>query len=268
MSSDRPSSPRTLSLTWKARAWPPPAVAWETPGHPRELALGEIHLWSRPFDPGAEASDDLLDQLSDDEIERADGFYNAEKRARFVVVRATLRATLSRYCQVDPGEIRFDYNAHGKPELAGRAAAAGLRFSVSHAHRLALIGVTSSSRVGVDLEWTRRKLAVEPLAGRFLSLAEYSEYQKLPEPSRRDGFFAYWTRKEAFIKAIGRGLSYPVRQVSILNASHSPSGMGVQAEEGDPLPGWSVIGFEPQAAYLAALAVEGPIESLCFWRAS
>jgi 4'-phosphopantetheinyl transferase len=144
--------------------------------------------------------------LSHEERARAARFHFPAHARRFVVAHGRLRQALAPVVGVAPGQIEFATGAHGKPVLAGRAAASGIHFNLSHSDALGLVGWARGRELGVDVETWRQTSDEAALVRRFFSPVEIAAYEALPAQSRREGFFNCWTRKEAYVKAVGRGL--------------------------------------------------------------
>jgi 4'-phosphopantetheinyl transferase len=153
--------------------------------------------------------------LSPDEIARASRFHFEKDRVHFTRCRSVLRGLLAGYVAIPATEIRFEYLTSGKPQLATEQNPRALQFNVSHSGRFALIAVSCERRLGVDIEKIRGEVDVTSLAERFFSLRERAGLRALPGPLRVPGFFACWTRKEAFLKATGDGLSFPLSDFSV-----------------------------------------------------
>ncbi len=176
------------------------------------LPRDQVHLWY--LRPEA-ATDPALVQaylalLAPDERERWRRFSVAEAGQLYLLARALLRTTLSRYADVPPQAWVFEPNRYGRPELAGPAGAPPFRFSLSHAEGLVACLVALDREVGVDVEATERTGDLLEIADRFFAAAEAEALRSLPEPERRARFFEYWTLKESYIKARGLGLSLPL----------------------------------------------------------
>jgi 4'-phosphopantetheinyl transferase len=173
---------------------------------------------------------------------------------------------LARYMDEDPRQLRFWYGAHGKPVLGGASGAAMLGFNLSHSCDLALYAVAKDREVGVDLERIRRDFPCEEMADRFFSKRERDMLRTLPKPARTEAFFNYWTRKEAYVKARGGGLSLPLDDFSV---SAAPNAAGIFPETGSaPKEGthWSSWAFAIHSGYVAGLAVEGSVCHFKFWQ--
>ena len=214
-------------------------------------------LWSVPLQlfPGVVA--EMRQLLSDDERARADRLQSVDDQRRFIVCRAALRTRLGLMLDVPPASVSFDYGNHGKPALAAPFAGVGLQFNVSHSGELALIAVTQGASIGVDIEFPRQLNDRDALVRRYFSRAENIAYFSTPEAERQQAFFNCWTRKEALIKALGRGLSYPLRKFDVSVSPAMPAKLLRFELQKGPLSGWCLTGFEPAAGYVAAVAVQG-----------
>jgi 4'-phosphopantetheinyl transferase len=178
------------------------------------VPTGRVDVWSVRLDEPARAGSEVV-VLSPDEVARASRFHFEKDRIHFTRCRSALRALLSEYLEIPAAEIRFEYLTSGKPQLAAEQNPSVLQFNVSHSANMALIAVGSEHRLGVDIEKIRGDVDITTLAERFFSLRERAGLQALPEHLRVPGFFACWTRKEAFLKATGEGLSFPLADFSV-----------------------------------------------------
>lgn len=167
-------------------------------------------LLDEPAKAGSEAS-----TLSADEIARANRFHFEIDRIHFSRCRSALRGLLADYLAISATEIRFEYLTNGKPQIAVDQNPRALQFNVSHSAGVALIAVGSEHRLGIDVEKIRSNTDTASLAERFFSLRERAGLRALPDHLRVPGFFACWTRKEAFLKATGSGLSFPLADFSV-----------------------------------------------------
>lgn len=234
---------------------------WLEPPQAPSLQDGQVHVWR----VGLEQEDELLDRfrrtLEPDELDRAGRFRFERLQRHFVVARGFLRHVLGRYLAAKPSELRFSYNDYGKPSLAGEES---LRFNMSHSHEVGLVAVTRDAAVGVDVEHIRADFASEDIATRFFSRLEVETFSSLPKEERVAAFFRCWSRKEAYIKAIGKGLSQPLDGFDVTLAPFAPAAL-LRADKEDMLE-WSLSDIDVGSDYASALAVEGiPSEILC-WR--
>lgn len=208
------------------------------------------------LDVAAGAIDDARLVLSPDELRRAERFLREKDRARFVAARAWLRRTLGHALAVPPERVAFDYGPHGKPELASPFDESGIRFNLSHSGGRALLAWARGREIGADLEALRPVRYGAQIARRFFS---DDEQRALPDPAdeRWDtAFFRCWTRKEAFIKAIGDGLSYPLRAFTI-PMTERPVGEYVRVQ-GDEVASrrWILTAVDAGENFLAAVVCE------------
>jgi 4'-phosphopantetheinyl transferase len=215
---------------------------------PRSSVLdGETHVYTAPLgDPTP-----LLSHLTDDERERAQRLRLARVRDQFVAARGQLRTLLASYLCMQPRTIPFLYADAGKPYLPEDMQ---LQFNLSHTDGLAVMAI-ARSRVGVDVERERHIPDAEGLVARFFSRRECDEFRALPPHERQPAFLRAWTRKEAVLKAIGRGVqSLDCCDVTFANGA-SPM---LRHLDGDANAHacWELFAWEPAAGYLAAGAVE------------
>lgn len=217
----------------------------------------DVHVLSASLDVPVDLRRPLWASLSPDERARAERFRFAVHRDRFVVARALLREILGVFLGVAPGRLAFDYGARGKPSLARPFAAEDLRFNLSHADGLALYAITRGREVGVDVEPVRPLPDAERIAARFFSAREQAALRSLAAPERAEAFFACWTRKEAFLKATGDGLSRPLDAFDVSVLPGLPARL--ERVEGEPHEAgrWSLAEVRPDLGYMGAVAVAG-----------
>jgi len=238
-------------------------VNWATPHEPLFLCRNEVHVWWLTLDEYAVYLERFLERLSAEELERAGRYYNQKDRDHFVIARGITRTLLGGYLTLAPKEVQFRYNSFGKPAIANQNK--DLRFNLSHSHGLALLAVTREREVGVDIEYQCIETPTEDIAKRFFSAVEVMSLAALPKDMQLEGFFKCWTRKEAFIKAIGEGLSFPLDQFSVsFHPSELPKLRHV-AGNSQETNRWSFWDVSPNSEYAAALVVEGTnLQLSCF----
>lgn len=222
------------------------------------LSSGEVHVWRARLDEPAELTaalqEDFLRLLDEDERMRASRFHFEKHRRRFVLARGFLRVLLARYLETKPEEVSFSYGPYGKPALGGTPAR--LRFNASHSHELALYAFVQDHEIGVDVEYIKKDLKTEEIALHFFSAAEIESLASLPDAEKAVAFFRCWTRKEAYIKAIGSGLSHPLNEFDVTLAAHEPAALLRDHRDPDAAARWSMLNLELDD-YAGALAVEG-----------
>jgi 4'-phosphopantetheinyl transferase len=207
----------------------------------------------------------LLGTLAPDEIERAGRFRFERDRRRFIVGRGVLRAILGRYLAVEPRLISFLYGKRGKPRLADEFDIPALQFNLAHSGELALYAFGLGRRIGIDVEYVRPLSDAEEISARFFSSRENDALRALPQDQRLAAFYRCWTRKEAYLKAIGDGLARPLDQFTV---SLSPGETAKLFEISDPNESarWSFRALVPKAGYMAAVVTEGVDWCLECWQ--
>jgi 4'-phosphopantetheinyl transferase len=221
---------------------------------PRSIATVEV-VWLQLSDH-ADVAGTSRALLSPGEQERADRFAFARDRTRYIVCRAGLRRLLSARLGIPAAAIALRSNAHGKPVLDERHATADLQFNVSHSGDVAVYALAHGRAVGVDVEAIETRVDRDAIARDTFSATEYSVYAALDPAIRPVAFMNCWTRKEAFIKAVGKGLSYPLRSFDVsLAPGEDARLLRLDAGPGTPAD-WTLASFEPCAGYVGAMAVE------------
>ena len=196
--------------------------------------------------------------LSADELARAERFHFEKDRIRFTRCRSALRLLLARFLNIAPEKIRFSYTAKGKPEVSEDQNPRSLRFNVSHSEYMAVIAVGVGAPFGVDIERMRDNVNTADLAERFFSAREREGLRSLPENLRFQAFYACWTRKEAFLKANGEGLTFPLSDFSVsVHPAMKPRIEEIGGDANTALS-WSLIDLNLADGFRSAAAVEHP----------
>jgi 4'-phosphopantetheinyl transferase len=229
------------------------------------LAHDEVHVWKVVLDRPAGEVTELQRLLSADEQARAERFYFERDQRKFIVTRAVLRLLIGRYLDITPAKVQFEYQEHGKPALARTTALGDFQFNISHSGEMALLAFTYGRPIGVDIEYSRPLDDAERVAKRSFSPGEFEVFRRLPTGQKQEAFFNCWTRKEAFIKAIGEGLSHPLDQFDVAFAPGEKPGFLYIAGDEQAAGHWSLKALQPAPSYIAALAVKGKDWQLTCW---
>jgi 4'-phosphopantetheinyl transferase len=222
-----------------------------------ELPEDEVHLWRVDLATVAKGEQRWEQILSADERARAARFHFPRDRQYFTATRALLRTILGSYLDSNPAEILFRYSEKEKPSLSPSQSGSDVEFNVSHSGERALLAFARGRALGVDVEKLREDFDHAAIARRFFSEQEQQQLAALPSAERHHGFFRCWTRKEAYIKAQGTGLSLPLRQFDVslrpgdLNALLSTRPDSAEATQ------WTLQDVASGDGYVSALCVRG-----------
>jgi 4'-phosphopantetheinyl transferase len=244
----------------------PTDCEWRFPDKDISLSDRDVHVWRASLDQSPDCVDQLAQALSPDEQMRAERFYFDRDRKRFMVARGLLRTILSYYLGVEPSQLQFCYGSHGKPALAEAFDESRIRFNLSHSQGLALYAVTRDREIGIDLEQIRSMPKAEQLAERFFSAPEYEILRTLPMHLKEEAFFNAWTRKEAYLKASGKGLAQSLEQIEVsLEPGESAKLLSI-AGSPQKASAWSIQELLPASGYVGAVVVEGHNWHLTCWQ--
>jgi 4'-phosphopantetheinyl transferase len=224
------------------------------------LVPGEIHVWSARLDSAGPLLERLAATLSVDETARANRFFFARDRNAFIVARGILRQLLASYLHRAPTDLQFAYQPRGKPFLAPPSLDTPLEFNIAHSHGLALMAFSLGPALGVDVEFVRSDFASEEIAERYFAPQEVAELLSLPPAQRPEGFFYGWTRKEAYVKALGDGLQIPLASFRVSLTPSQPAVLEC-ADSGS----WSLHSLSPAVDFAGALVAEGKDRLVRCW---
>ncbi len=227
---------------------PPPAF---------HLTEVDVHVWRASLIQSEEKVALCSTLFSPDEQQRANRFIFDRDRQRFITARGVLRVLLGRYLALSPETLQFSYSEHGKPQLS-IPENGDVRFNVSHSHELALYAFTRSRAIGVDVEYINEDRSTQAIAERFFSEREVEMFRSVPDDQRVEAFFNCWSRKEAYIKGRGQGLSFSLRRFDVSLIPGCPAELLDCREPGNGSPQkWSLKEINAGPGYAAALAVAG-----------
>ncbi len=223
----------------------------------RPLMTDEVHIWRINLNVSDLWIKKLRMYLSTDELQRANRFYFEKDQNKFIVARGMLRKILSLYINRQPYEFVFEYNKYGKPFLPHEFEGEKFRFNLSHSHELAVYAIALNHEVGIDVEYIRENFSQLKIADRFFSPDEVAVLKSLPTADQKLAFFLCWTRKEAFIKGKGKGLSIPLDQFDVSLTPGQPAELLKTKYNHKDEKLWSIYDLSIKPGFAAALAIEG-----------
>jgi 4'-phosphopantetheinyl transferase len=238
--------------------------SWPLPPAEFDLPEGEVHLWSARLDLPEGLLQKCAGVLWEDEVQRAQRFRMGSLRNHYIAGRGMLRLLLTHYLPAEPASFPLIYQAHGKPELGLSWKTSGLEFNVSHSHGLAIYAFTRGRPIGVDVESIRPMPNAAALMERFFSAEEVHQWQQMPAPRQLRAFFQGWTRKEAWLKAVGSGLSFPLDEFCV--TLDGPARVLSIHGNRDEAAQWWLESHEPCDGYVAAVAMQGHAAAVKSWR--
>jgi 4'-phosphopantetheinyl transferase len=232
-----------------------PGIPFNPPPVNLKPADGEVHVFCIPLDQRPARLEQLAKTLSEDERLRAGNFHFGNDRNRFIAGRGMLRDILGWLLGVEPADLIFSYGDHGKPRLAAPAAKSSLHFNMAHSGSLAVYAISPTYEVGIDVERIRPIREAADIAAHFFSEEERAKWRSLPEDARMEAFFNCWVRKEAVLKACGKGIGASLNQIEVFF-------------DGDFLSGaqFSLRSLSPAFNYAAAVAARCRDLRVSCWR--
>jgi 4'-phosphopantetheinyl transferase len=229
------------------------------------LEANGVHVWCALLERSLAELGRLAGLLSDDERQRAERSHNLNVRREFIVSRAVLRSLLGCYLGCDPRHVRFRHGPSGKPDLAEPHPNQRLHFNISHSHGVALFALTRHGPIGVDVEQLRPFPTHLDMAERYFSPSEFHALRGLDPVGRGEAFFHTWTRKEAFLKAHGGGLSYGLERVEVTVCPREPPRILRLDGEESRAASWSLHTLTPVPGYVGALALQAQSARIDCW---
>lgn len=229
-----------------------------------DLAPDVVHLWLIDLDLPAQPMTDLQMLLTQDERLRA--FHTSQLQSRFAVRRATLRILLSRYVHIAPTELVIKFDQHGKPYLSYPST--NLCFNLSHSGRFVLLALSTAESIGIDIERMEPIADMDLVARHHFSPTEQSDLFNLPAHQRMQAFYNCWTRKEAVIKADGRGLGIPLDSFDVTLAPDDPPQVRRLDLSVHTGPHWHLNDMPLGTKYAGSLAMSLPVSYAHYWLCS
>jgi 4'-phosphopantetheinyl transferase len=240
------------------------APTWEPAPRILELSPGEVHLWRGRLSLKKDEVAELWPRLSEKEQTRASRFHFPEDSDRYILTRGMLRDILLRYQTLVATPLCISVRPTGQPYLLHSPDGPGLRFNLSHSRSLVLFAITLDRKVGIDVEPVSNGTDWQTIASRFFSALECQYLLALPTPEREQAFLSLWTRKEAYVKAKGEGLSIPLDSFSILASLDGTLQVDDSAEPSARRT-WSFLSVTPDEHHFGTVAMEGNPSHVLFW---
>lgn len=232
---------------------------WPIPNKFPNLEMHQAHIWSAVLNYDIQKLKIFFDLLDADEQVRANRFHFEKDRNQFIASHGILRKILSGYLNISPEKIIFSYNEFGKPFIANQS---DIQFNLSHSKNITLIAITKNYSIGVDIEYIKQTRDIEAIAERYFSTHECSALKQLPTEERQKAFFNGWSRKEAFLKAHGQGLSYSLEKVEVSLATNEPAKFIAIHDANENISEWELYNLEPANDFAAAVAIKGELKKI------
>lgn len=227
------------------------------------LQPSQLHVWSVRKSDHENRLQKYWEILEDTEKERALSFRFGKDRDCFIIARGVLRNLLGTYLQMAPDQVTFQLGDHGKPYVNHPSQ---IRFNISHSGDTILLGFVQKHRIGIDIEYTKRKVAVKKIAKLFFAEEEVTSLCRLDQAYHTQAFYNCWTRKEAFIKAVGSGLSFPLDQFVVsLDSTKEATLIDTKWDKKEKYK-WTLHTIEPRKDYIGAVSVKGNVSDIQSWR--
>lgn len=228
---------------------------WKSPPADYRIDGNTVHIWRSRFRPDSLPDRRFVNCLSEQEGRKAERFVRQSDRDRYVFAHALLRWILGAYVGCEPQGLVFETNQYGKPFLGIGHGGKDIQFNLSHSQDITLVAVARGASVGIDVEHTRAIPDAREIADRFFSADEREFLNSLPPVDFNDWFFTFWTLKEAFLKGIGMGLSYPLDKFSIIFPKRKADGAISISTDSICAYDWNIMWLSLEPFYSGALAV-------------
>ncbi len=225
----------------------------------------EVHIWHLSLAEQGANFDHLKKLLDSGERSAGERFRFQKDRNLYIAAHGFLRLILGFYEGIDPADVQFVRNPYGKPLIAGNNRPEKMMFNLSHSGNRILFAFTRGREIGVDIEKIRADFACQEIAERFFSEQEVAVFNSLPKEKKTEAFFNCWTRKEAFIKAVGEGLSYPLKDFDVTLRSGQEAQLLNICRQSDEASNWTLVDIPVNDEYKGAVAVRAKDLSFKQW---
>jgi len=229
---------------------------WPSPKSDLPLSGDEVHVWCASLNQFDTCVEQMVKILSTDELKRAERFHFLQHRNQFIAAHGLLRKLLADYTDIESDRITFKYGSNGKPFLSEKFSKEKIRFNLSHSNGYALFAFSCEREIGVDLEHICEFSDMDKVAEQVFSTKEIAVLRSFPEAEKKEVFFKFWTRKEAYLKAIGEGFSSALDTIDISSYPFNASVSVNAAKNSEDKNHWTVQDLTPLPGFAAAFAVE------------
>lgn len=236
---------------------------WQSPPKSIHIESKQVHIWRAIMTMTKENAAHYWNYLSVDERQRAKKFHFKQQQEEYISAKGILRSILSKYISIDPEQLLFSYSYFGKPRLQLADTIKPIYFNVSHSQNCFLYAVSADAEIGVDIEYYK-PINFTAIAKDFFSVIEYQQFSMVPEIEIGKLFYTLWTCKEAFIKAISKGLSFPLKEFDIQIENSNAKVISIQ-NNNELAKSWTLETFNPCLNYFAAFAIKHQVENVCHW---
>lgn len=238
-------------------------IQWEEADESAYQLDHSVHIWKIFFSDYSNEEAFYSKILSHAELARSSRFHFQIDSIRYKVSRVVAKVLLSKVLSIKPSNIELQLNDYGKPKLIAKSN--NIFFNVSHSANLGLIAITDIGPIGIDVERYRKKMLAEKFARRFFSESEVKEYLDLPHGQKEEGFFNCWTRKEAFIKALGLGLAMPLKDFDVTLTPGEVSQLIEVRNRKEQAAGWLLKNIPLKEDYAAAFSINANNVQEKYW---
>ncbi len=228
----------------------------------KKIGPNQTHVWYIYFSQQLNILSYFLSILSKDEIEKASKFRFEKDKNCSIITRGALRFLSGKYLTENPEDIKFKYGEFGKPYYNMETE---LKFNVSHSGNMAVIGFVLNDDIGVDVEEMKSDFEVFDIASNYFSDYEIKSLKEIPIQNHVKGFYRCWTRKESFIKAKAKGLSFPLDSFSVSIDSDEKTELLETKWDKNEKELWNLFSFTPQENYIGAVSVKGNIQNIKYY---
>lgn len=229
---------------------------------PHDLIHQTVHIWVIDLNITEDEISFLKNVLSEDEIIKASKFRFQKDKNCSIITRGALRILSSKYLDLKPEDIVFEYGEFGKPDFKMNTK---LKFNISHSGDMAIIGFVLHDDIGVDIEHMKSDFDVLDIASNYFSNSEIDSLKKLPIENYVKGFYRCWTLKESFIKAKSLGLSFPLDSFSVSIDSDEETELLETKWSKKEKDLWKLFTFYPKENYIGAVSIKGKIKSINYY---